>query len=317
MSTRRLGLLIGLALLSLGIPLGAQQSITIEKNIVVEEAETQDNIFTLGGTVLVEGRVRENVMAVGGTITVGGEVGDSVVGIGSRILVKSTAVIKGDLVCLGGVLEKEPGCAIDGDTVYFEAGTIRKEFFEKGLLQGLLAFPLVPIILLIKLIVFFVWLFMASLGATLFPKPIVLASEKMRGSFWAVFGTGILALVVFSGLVIFFALLSVILIGVPFLLALIGAGLVIKLFGRLAVLHFIGDSFFRAFGSRRASVLGAVLLGLVLLSLVGIIPIVGFLASFFLNIVGWGVTVRTKFGTTDNWFKRKGKAVAGAPPTAP
>jgi hypothetical protein len=305
MKTTRLGVLTVLGLCVLGLPLGAQHSITMNKDIVVAESETQDNIFTLGGSVRVEGRVRENVMALGGTITIGGEVGDSVVGIGSRVFVKSTAVIKGDLVCLGGILEKEPGCAIDGDTVYFESGTIHEEFLEKGLVQGLLAFPLVPIILLLKLIAFFVWLFLASLGAILFPKPISFASEKIRTSFWSVFGIGLLALIVFTCLALLFALLSVILIGIPFLLALIGAGLVIKLFGRLAVFHFLGDSLSRAFGSRGASVLGAVLIGLILFSLIGIIPIVGFLASFVLNAVGWGVAIRTKFGTTENWFRRK------------
>jgi hypothetical protein len=305
MKTTRLSLLAALSVFALGLPLAAQQSLTMQKHIVVAEEETQDNLFTLGGSVLVEGRVRENVMAIGGTITIGGEVGDSVVGVGTRITVKTDAVIKGDLVCLGGILEKEPGCVIDGDTVYFESGAIQAEFFEKGILQGLLALPLVPIILFLKLIAFFVWLFLASLGAVLFPKPIAFASEKIRGSFWAVFGTGFLAIIVFTCLVIFFALLSVILIGIPFLLALIGAGLVIKLFGRLAVLHFLGDSLARAFGSRRASVLGAVLLGLVLFTIIGIIPIVGFVASFLLSAVGWGVAIRTKFGTTENWFRRR------------
>ncbi len=308
MRTTRLAMLAVLSVLGLGLSLAAQQSITVQKHIVVVEEETQNNLFTLGGTVQVEGRVRENVMAIGGTITIGGEVGDSVVGIGTRVTVKSTAVIKGDLICLGGILEKEPGCVIDGDTVYFESGAIQTEFFEKGILQGLLALPLVPLILFIKLIAFFVWLFLASLGAILFPKPIAFASEKVRGSFWAVFGTGILAIIVFTCLVIFFALLSIILIGIPFLLALIGAGLVIKLFGRLAVLHFLGESLSRAFGSRRASVLGAVLIGLVLFTLIGIVPIVGFVASFLLSAVGWGVALRTKFGTTENWFRRKARS---------
>ncbi len=294
-------------LLVLGIPLAAQQSILMKKDIVVTADETQDNIFTIGGNILVEGRVRESAVALGGTVTISGEVGDSVVGIGSRVLIKSTATIRGDLVCLGGTLEKEPGCDITGDTIYFESSLIGEKIFENGILGGLLAFPLLPIFLVIKLVIFFIWLFFAILGSILFPKPVAFASEKIRQSFWSLSGTGLLAILVFTGLVIFFALLSIILIGIPFLLALIGAGLVIKLFGRLVVFHWMGESLLRAFGSRGASVLGAVLLGLLVITLIGFIPIVGFIASFVFNVVGWGVAIRTKFGTTENWFRRKPK----------
>ncbi len=313
MKKERRFLVFGLALVLAGLPLSGGQSITMKKDIVVMADESQENIFTFGGNILVEGKVKQNVLALGGTITISGEVGDSVVGIGSRVLIKSTAVIEQDLVCLGGVLEKESGCTIGGDTVYFESSEISGKIFEGGVFQTLVAFPLIPIILIAKLIALFLWLFLAILGASLFPKPITFASEKVRQSFWPMFGTGLLVLIVFTGLVIFFALLSIVLIGIPFLLALIGAALMIKLFGRLVIFHFLGDSLSRAFGSRKPSVLGAVLLGLLLVSLIGFIPIVGALFTFFLNIIGWGVVVRTKFGTTENWFRRQSKSAPASP----
>jgi hypothetical protein len=34
-------------------------------------------------------------------------------------------------------------------------------------------------------------------------------------------------------------------------------------------------------------------------------PFVGFLFSQVLNIIGWGVVIRTKFGTKENWFRKK------------
>jgi hypothetical protein len=39
-------------------------------------------------------------------------------------------------------------------------------------------------------------------------------------------------------------------------------------------------------------------------SIIQFIPIVGFIFSFCLSIIGWGVIIRTKFGTTENIFKR-------------
>jgi len=102
------------------ISLHGQQGLVLKKDIVVAEGEVQDNVITLGGNVLIEGQVKEDVVAFGGTITVKGTVRGSVVGVGSDIELASTAVIEGDLYSIGGTLNKEPGCAIEGDTVYFK-----------------------------------------------------------------------------------------------------------------------------------------------------------------------------------------------------
>jgi hypothetical protein len=39
-------------------------------------------------------------------------------------------------------------------------------------------------------------------------------------------------------------------------------------------------------------------------SFVSFIPVVGVLLTFVMSIIGWGVVIRTKFGTTEKWFKR-------------
>jgi hypothetical protein len=303
------------AFLAVGGPLAAFQGITIQKDITVAAGESQDNIFTLGGNAVVDGTVRQSVVAVGGTITVSGEVGDAVVAIGSRIVIKSTAVIKGDVVALGGTLEKEPGCTIQGDTVYIKGSEIGEKIFKGGLLKGIFSFSLIPVILIIQLISIFVWLMLALVGTALFPKPIALAAGELRKSFWLVFAIGFLVHIVFFGLVVFAALLSIILIGIPVLLALIAAAVIIKIFGRLVVFYFFGESLLRAFGSRNASAIGTVLMGLLVFSLIGFLPVIGFLFGLVMNMVGWGIAIRTKFGTTENMFQKK-QPVLPVPPAA-
>jgi hypothetical protein len=290
--------------LSLGRTLAAFQGITIQKDITVAAGESQDNVFTLGGSAVVDGTVRQSVVAIGGTITVSGEVGEAVVGIGSRIVIKSTAVVKGDVVTLGGTLEKEPGCTIRGDTVYVKGSEFGEKLFKGGLIKGLFSFAFIPVILIIKLVGIFVWLILALVGAALFPKQIALASGELRKSFWTVFAIGLLAHIVFAGLVIFAALLSIILIGIPLLLALIAAAVIIKIFGRVVLLSFFGDSLLRAFGSRKATAVGTVLMGLLVVSLIDFVPFVGLLFGLVLNMAGWGIVIRTKFGTTANAFQK-------------
>jgi len=303
---KNLASLTVLTLLTLGTiaPLGAQQSFTVQKDITVAAGEVQDNVIAFGGNVVVEGRVKESVVAIGGTILVSGEVGDAVVGIGSRITLKPGAIVNGDVVSFGGILEKEPGCIIRGDTVYFKPSEIGGRLFKGGLFKGIFALPLFPIFFIIKLIGVFLMMLVTLVAAGLFPRQIVRASGEVRASFWPVFGTGLLAIIIFAGAVIFSALLCFVLIGIPILIALIWAGLAIKLFGRVVLFFFFGESLLKAFGAKNVSASGASLTGLVLVSLIGFIPFVGFLFSMVLNIIGWGVVIRTKFGTTENWFRK-------------
>ncbi|NOR52562.1 MAG: hypothetical protein GQ536_00520 [Candidatus Aminicenantes bacterium] len=280
------------------LPLQSQESFTMGKDITVEEDEVQNIIIAFGGDVLVKGKVLESVIAFGGTITISGEVGDLVLGFGACITLKSSAVVKGDVAALGGTLKKEYGSTVKGDTIYFETPEDITKFLPLGLTGTLIPF------LLFKLISVFIWFFLALLVTAFFPHQISFASSQIRKSFWPVFGTGLLSIIVFTGLMIFAALLCLILIGIPILFCLIILGFIIKVFGRVVLFFFFGESLMNAFGKSKSSPILIVILGLILVSIITFIPIVGFLFSFCLSIIGWGVVLRTKFGTTENIFKR-------------
>ena len=252
---------LAVVLLGAVAPLAARQSITAKEDIFVAAGETQDNIIAFGGNIIIEGRVRESVIVFGGSILVSGEVGEAVVGIGSHITLKPASVVKGDVVSLGGVLDKEPGCTIGGDTVYFKASEISDRLFKDGLMKGVFAFPLFPLFLVIKLIGIFLWLIAA--------------------------------------------VLSFILIGIPLAIALGAAGFIVKVFGRIVVFYFFGESLLKSLKSKDPSMIGAVLTGLLVVSFVSFIPFVGFLFTFILSVIGWGVTLRTRFGTGDSWLRKK------------
>jgi hypothetical protein len=82
-------------------------------------------------------------------------------------------------------------------------------------------------------------------------------------------------------------------------------GFAIQVLGRIVIFYFLGESIFRAFGKEKASPLVIAVVGLVLVTVFRFVPILGFLISFFLSIVGWGAVIYTRFGTTENWFKRR------------
>lgn len=280
------------------------EGVVFKKDILVEKDEVQDNVVSWGGDVRVLGTVNESVVNFGGTIIIEGKVGDTVVGFGSKVILTSTAKVEGDVLSLGGSLDREPGSIVEGDTVYFSTSEEVAKFLREGLV-GIFGLSLLPLLIIFKLITLVIWFIAAIILVAIFPRQISFASQQIRTSFWPIFGTGLLSIIIFTGLIIFSVLLSFILIGIPILLALIAIGVIIKIFGRVVIFHFLGESVYKAFGGKQSSTLLAVVIGLAVFGLIGFIPIIGSLFSFVLSIIGWGVVIRTKFGSVENWFRKK------------
>ena len=281
------------------------QGFILKKDIHVAEGEVQDNVVTFDGTITVLGKVKENVIAFGGKIIIEGEVGKLVMGFGSEILLKENAIIHGDVVSIAGNLQKESGVEIDGDTIDFEmenTGDIKT--IAGKMIFGATGFSLMPLFLIIKAITLFLWLVMAITLISIFPRQIIYASSQIKQSIWPIVGTGLLSIIIYGFLIIFSVFLSLILIGIPIMIALVLVGFVIKIFGRVVLFFFFGENLAKAFGNKNPSAVLAVILGLIIIGLIGFIPILGPLFSFVLSIIGWGVIIRTKFGTTENWFRR-------------
>lgn len=279
-----------------------QEPDRFHREIVVAAGETENNILAFDSRVLVEGRVKESVVVFGGEIVVNGEVGGSVVGLGSRVVIKPTAVVNQDVVVLGGALEKQPGCLVKGDTVFFPSGSkLTGEFFKKGIF-----FPLGTLFLALKLISLFFGLLLTLFVAGLFPRQVNLAASKIQSDFWPVLGLGLAAMVTYVGLIVLSAILMFILIGIPLFFVLLSLGLIIKIFGGTAFSFFFGQSFLKALGVRKMPhIIWTSIIGLLLSFFFGLIPIVGFLFSLVVSFLVWGAALRTRFGTLDNWFKRQ------------
>ena len=280
------------------------EGVVFQKDILVDVGKVQDNVVSWGGDIRILGTVKESVINFGGTIVIEGNVGDTVVGFGSSIILTSTSKVEGDVLSLGGSLDREPGAIIEGDTVYFATSEEIAKFLREGVV-GIFGLSLLPLLIIFKLITLVIWFILAIILVAIFPKQISFASQQVRTSFWPIFGTGLLSIVIFTGLIIFSVLLSFILIGIPILLALIAVGVIIKIFGRVVVFHLLGDSLYKALGGKHPSGLLAVVIGLIVFGLIGFIPVIGSLISFVLSIIGWGVVIRTKFGSVENWFRRK------------
>ncbi|MGB9764909.1 MAG: hypothetical protein ACPLZD_06100 [Candidatus Saccharicenans sp.] len=276
-----------------------QDNLTFKKDIIVAQGETQESILSFGSRVVVDGKIKEDVVVFGGEIIINGEVGQSVVGVGSKVKIKSQAVIGEDLVVVGGTLEKEPGSLIKKDTIYFPTSKLLVgEIFKKGIF-----FPLGTLFLAFKLISLFFGILLTMFVAGIFPRPVNFAALRIREDFWPVIGTGFLALIIYSGLMVISALLILLIIGLPLFFLLLFAGLVIKVFGGTSVSFLVGESFLKAIGIKKMpQVIWTAEIGLLIVFFLNLLPVIGLIISLIISLIGWGVSIRTRFGTLTNWF---------------
>ncbi|MBN1937964.1 MAG: hypothetical protein JW843_00125 [Candidatus Aminicenantes bacterium] len=274
-----------------------------KKDIVIAAGSEQEQLVAWGGTVNIEGNIRKDVLVVGSEVTISGEIGDSFVGVAARVVLKPTAVIRKDLVILGGTLVREEGSRVAGDTVYFKSEELRVKFLKNGI-GGFFGAGLMPFILIIKIISLFIWAILIVVVAGFFPKNLAFAADELPRSVGPVLLTGLVAAAAYTFLMIFAALLSIILIGIPVLIALGFAAIVIKTFGRVVVYYIAGQITARVFNKTSISPMAGAFLGLAVVSFIGFIPVFGALFSFFLSLLAWGIALRTKFGTTANWFRK-------------
>lgn len=278
------------------------------KEIHIGPGVEQKQLVAWGDTVTIEGRIRQDVLIAGGRVTISGEIGDSFLGIGTHVVLKPTAVIHKDLVLFGGTLEKEPGSTVKGDTVYFKGRGLRLDSRDGGISE-IFGISLFPFFIVVKIISVFVWILFVVVVVAAFPKNVVLAADELRRSPGPVILTGIIALAVYTFLMVFAAVLSIILIGIPILIALGFAAVAIKVFGRVVVYYAAGRITAGLFHKSGYSPMAGALIGLGAASLIGFIPGLGAAFSCFLSILAWGIALRTRFGTKENWFQK--------PPTAP
>jgi cytoskeletal protein CcmA (bactofilin family) len=281
----------------------SETKIGYKKDIVIASGSEQEQLVAWGGTVNIEGTVRRDVLVVGSEVTISGEIGDSFVAIAARVTLKPTAVVRKDLVILGGTLVREEGSRVAGDTVYFKSEDLRERFLKRGF-GGLFGAGLMPFVIIIKTISLFIWAILIVVVAGFFPKNLALAADELPRSAGPVFLTGLVAAAAYTFLMVFAAILSIILIGIPLLIALGFAAIVIKTFGRVVVYYVVGRMTAKLFNKASISPMAGAFLGLAVVSFIGFIPVFGTLLSFFLSLMAWGIALRTKFGTTENWFKR-------------
>ena len=268
----------GSLLIAALLVLAAHSSLAVVKGLESGRA----SIVKVGENIIVpQGADVKSVVAVGGSVTVYGQVEEDVVAVGGSIYLKDTAAV-------GGQVVRDPDASAKGEVVEVSAAGVAPavSYFTKGgILKGMAIFALLTFIGFIILTVILIAMFMPQLGRV---------SGVLEGNLARNFLVGLVIMLIFVPIIIVLAVSIIGIVLIPVWVILVGAAL---LFGYIAAGHVLGKKTLHAFKLTDKSMMTETLVGVILLSIVGLVPVGGFLVKMIAVLCGLGGVYETRFGT--------------------
>jgi len=283
------------------------------QNAELKAGETAEAVVVIGGSASVHGKVREAVVVIGGNVEVDGEVGEAVVAIFGNIRAKPGAAIREDVVAVLGSVSAAPGVVVNGDAVSVggkmdiaDGATVKGDkvnvslpapFSDLGWLRDWFRYcalefrPLAPqvgFVWIIAAVFFLIYLLVAAV----FPGAVQTCVDDLNRRPATTFFLGLLTKLLVPFLYLILAATGVGLIVTPFIWV---ALLLCVIVGKVALMQWLGSRIGGHFGSGFQKPLVAFLLGILLITLLYMVPVVGLLTFILLGVWGLGCGVSTAF----------------------
>jgi hypothetical protein len=277
----------------------------IGTDITIRAGEVYNGDVTcIRGHARIDGRVNGDVTVVAGSLEISGTIAGDVASIVTRTHLAPGATIEGQLVNVGGSLERD-GAKVHGQTVNIPLGVDLGPWNGwRGLFDGFWGF-----LFWWKLFGLFLFFVGALLLAALVPDRIRLISEETPLRFFHALILGLLGYLLF-GFVQFF--LGITVIGIPLALLLYAVFVVLKWLAMCGMFHYVGSRMGRGLG-REMSLLGGIFLGFLPFAVLRFLPFcVGWTLWFAIEILAFGYLIITRVG-----IHRSGIPSPPASPTQP
>lgn len=249
---------------------GFQDRVGFGQTVRVRAGETVNDVASFGGPVVVEGHVLGDVAAFGGPIDI-----------------RPGAIVEGDAQSFGGMVYVADDAALYGDRINF-AGSRPFTQIEEQEVEYRPSF----LRRVYNKLVFLLSLAGAGvLVVGLFPARVAKVAEDIGEHPFRAAAVGTLGSIVVSVVGLLFA---VTIIGIPLsfaLFAMLGLG---WLLGFVALCQAVGDRL--PFEQKPHGRWLAFLVGVLLVSFVGVLPFVGWFAVVGISVIGIGSVLSTRFG---------------------
>lgn len=268
-------------------------------SLTLASGESVESLVAIGCNVTIEqgATIRDDLANFGGNVSIAGTVGGNIAMFGGNVSLAESAVVNGGITSMGGNIQRAPGATVQGG-INQHRGNLAP-IAPVAPLQPFSPNPFFrPFVYGFDLLGGIVTaLAFAALGALVVifaPNPTRRIREAAEAKPLNTAGVGCLTLIVLPILSI---LLLITLIGIPVALILGLLSAVAWIFGSIGVGLLAGEKILQAFKARDILPVVAVILGVVVLMIVGQVPILGWLISFIVGLIGLGAVVLTRFGT--------------------
>jgi hypothetical protein len=241
-----------------------------------------------GGVTVLANQTVENASAFGGSVTVlpNARVLDTAIAFGGDIILKAGARVDGDAYSFGGKIVQEPGAIIGGEKATFSdrhgmmyGSYGRQSFFAQYFFSAMFRICAGVVAAILGLVV------LQTSPTFLQDLAMKLRQDSALTALWGI--GGILAILFGT------VFLAVTLIGIPLIPLLSLSAVVTSLVGSLGVALFVGQRIDR---NDKQPASQQFLIGLVILTVLALIPFLGGLVVFLINLFGLGVILLWKFG---------------------
>lgn len=252
---------------------------------ITKNATIGGDLIVYAGNVKIDGIVHGNLQGDIGILRITGIIGKNVnIKTGKFANVSETAKINGDFIYTSSSIAYIPKTSVVGE---IKRNEIAGDWHNKGLF-GLVTFGY----LFAKLIGFLMMAIIGLLIAIFVPTEFLKVALLIKHSFWKYLGIGFLALIVIP---ISCIILLCTIIGAPFGLIVGAAFSIMAYVSTIFAGYFIGNLILRGETHNKWKIWGKALLGLLIMSIVCLIPFLGWLAVFVAWLVGFGAFIARRW----------------------
>jgi hypothetical protein len=266
-------------------------------------ARVQRDLVSFGGDVTIEKDVliTGDVVVFGGNVDIAGQVGHRVTVFGGNLVLESTAVVQNDVNISGGLIDQKAGSIVEGRIVNGQpfssgrVGIVPPAVLPAAVGGGVLSAITGLVFGLIRNVVYA--LALAALGAltvVFMPTQTHQVSDTAQKFGMESVGVGCLTTIVAFTLGIF---LIFTICGIPFGILVLLSLVVAWMFGWIALGRLAGERILAAIKVHEILPIVAVVVGVLVLTIISYVPVIGWLVGFFLGLLGIGAVVLTRFGT--------------------
>jgi hypothetical protein len=258
-----------------------------------EDLEVAPERVSFGSSVVVlPGEVVEEAASFGGDVEVSGRITGDATAFGGSVRVRDGGAVDGDAVSFGGRVEVEPGGAVQGDRVSMgspvpkrarsASPAVTAQEVGRGFLSSLYH----------RLVFMLSFLGAGVLVVGLFPDRVGRVAEALEEA-----PLRSLAVGAFTTLGLLFAavVFAVTVVGIPLTVLLVSLLALSWLVGFVGLCQALGDRM--PFLDKPQGRWVAFLLGALIVSFVGVLPIVGWVAVIAASMLGMGAAITSRFGS--------------------